>query len=135
MYGSCCHSRTWSDHSNLEEQPQETSQHLRRLAAISISRSSLSSCNVRLTSTMSAPADFPKLKIVSPSDVKGMVFDPVDPTARLQAAAILKEVKDNGLAGLVACALRLGDIQSADAKLFYDKTERNAISKQHIRCS
>ena len=72
---------------------------------------------------MSASTDFPKLKIVSPSDVKGMIFDPVDPTARDQAAAILKEVKDNGLAGLTACALRLGDIQSADAKLFYDKQD------------
>ena len=72
---------------------------------------------------MSTPTDYPKLKIVSPSDVKGMVFDPVDPTARVQAAAILKEVKDHGLAGLVACALRLGDIQSADAKLFYDKSD------------
>ena len=67
---------------------------------------------------MPSPSDFPRLKIVSPSDVKGMIFDPVDPTARVQAAAILKEVKDDGLPGLVACALRLGDIQSADAKLF-----------------
>jgi histidinol dehydrogenase len=72
---------------------------------------------------MPAPSDFPKLKIVSPSDVKGMVFDPVDPTARVQAAAILKEVKDDGLAGLTAVALRLGDIKSADDKLFYDKTD------------
>ena len=72
---------------------------------------------------MSSPSEYPKLKIVSPSDVKGMIFDPVDPTARVQAAAILKEVKDNGLAGLTACALRLGDIQSADAKLFYDKAD------------
>lgn len=70
---------------------------------------------------MPVPSDFPKLKIVSPSDVKGMIFDPVDATAREQAAAILKEVREGGLSSLAAVALRLGDIKSLDAKLFYDK--------------
>ena len=65
----------------------------------------------------------PKLRIVSPADVKGMIFDPVDPTARDQAAAILKEVKDNGIDGLIACAVRLKDIESSDSKLFYDKSD------------
>jgi histidinol dehydrogenase len=72
---------------------------------------------------MPVASDYPKLKIVSPSDVKGMIFDPVDPKAREQSAAILKEVKENGLAGLTACALRLGDIKSADDKIFYDKAD------------
>ena len=72
---------------------------------------------------MPAPSDFPKLKIVSPSDVKGMIFDPVDATAREQAAAILKEVREGGLSSLTAVALRLGDIKTLDAKLFYDKDD------------
>jgi phosphoribosyl-ATP pyrophosphohydrolase/phosphoribosyl-AMP cyclohydrolase/histidinol dehydrogenase len=70
-----------------------------------------------------ATFDFPTLKIVSPSDVKAMHFDPVDPTARDQAAAILKEVKENGIEGLKSVAVRLRDIESIDAKLFYDKED------------
>jgi phosphoribosyl-ATP pyrophosphohydrolase/phosphoribosyl-AMP cyclohydrolase/histidinol dehydrogenase len=68
-------------------------------------------------------SELPVLKIVSPSDVKAMHFDPVDPTARDQAAAILKEVKEKGMEGLVSVALRLRDIESAESKLFYDKED------------
>jgi len=70
------------------------------------------------------------LKIVSPDEVKGMVFDPVDPTARTQAASILKEVKDKGLEGLLDVAVRLKDIESRDSKLFFDKGDlEKAYSK------
>ena len=61
------------------------------------------------------------LKVVSPDEVKGMAFDPVDPTARTQAASILKEVKENGLEGLLDVAVRLKDIESRDSKLFFDR--------------
>ena len=54
--------------------------------------------------------DIPILKIVTPNDVKAMVFDPVDPLAREQAAAILKEVQTKGLNGLIETAVRLKDI-------------------------
>lgn len=65
----------------------------------------------------------PVLKIVSPSDVNSMSFDPVDPLARDQAAAILKTVKENGLDGLLETAVRLKDIESKDSKLFYTHAE------------
>ena len=72
---------------------------------------------------MASVQDFPTLKIVSPADVKSMYFDPVDPTARDQADAILKEVKDKGLEGLISCAMRLRDIETKDSKLFYSKSD------------
>lgn len=70
------------------------------------------------------------LKIVSPDDVKGMIFDPVDPKAREQAADLLKEVKDKGLEGLIDVAVRLRDIESRDSKLFYDKADLEIAFKQ-----
>lgn len=63
------------------------------------------------------------LKIISPEDVSVMSFDPVDPTARDQAAAILKEVKENGKEGLVNVAVRLRDIENKDVKIFYSKDD------------
>lgn len=65
----------------------------------------------------------PVLKILSPSDVQSMHFDPVDPLARTQAAQILKDVKENGLEGLLATAVRLGDIKSEDTKIFFDRSD------------
>ena len=61
----------------------------------------------------------PTLKIVSPSDVSTMTFDPVDPLARDQASDILKTVKDKRLDGLIEVAVRLKDIETKDSKLFY----------------
>lgn len=63
------------------------------------------------------------LRIVSPDDVKHMRFDPVDPIARDQAAAIINSVKENKLDGLISEALRLGDIPSKTSKLFYSKSD------------
>jgi len=77
----------------------------------------------RMSSETSEEMALPTLKLVTPEDVSGMVFDPVDGVAREQAAAILKEVKDKGLPGLVEVAVRLRDIASSDAKLFYDKSD------------
>jgi phosphoribosyl-ATP pyrophosphohydrolase/phosphoribosyl-AMP cyclohydrolase/histidinol dehydrogenase len=65
----------------------------------------------------------PKLKIVSPSEVKSMTFDPVDPTARTQAAEILKTVKEKGMDGLIETAVRLKDIEKPTSKIFYDKAD------------
>ena len=65
----------------------------------------------------------PLLKTVSPSEVKSMRFDPVDPTAKEQASAILKEVKEKGLDGLLEQAVSFGDIRSKDAKYIYSKAD------------
>ena len=63
------------------------------------------------------------LRTVSPDDVKQMHFDPVDPKARDQAAAIIQQVKDLGLEGLISEAVRLGDIPEKTSKLFYNKQD------------
>ena len=65
--------------------------------------------------------DLPILKIVSIEDVKGMRFDPVDAIARVQAQEILNTVKQDGMEGLLDVAVRLGDIESKETKIFYDK--------------
>ena len=63
------------------------------------------------------------LRIVSSKDVTAMHFDPVDPLAREQAQALLQEVFRNKVDGLVACAVRLKDIESTDSKLFYSRAD------------
>jgi phosphoribosyl-ATP pyrophosphohydrolase/phosphoribosyl-AMP cyclohydrolase/histidinol dehydrogenase len=63
------------------------------------------------------------LKIVSPEEVEALCIDPVDPVAREQAALILSTVKLQGLNGLIETAVRLKDIESEDAKLFYNTEE------------
>ena len=64
-----------------------------------------------------------QLRTVSPEDVRQMHFDPVDPVARNQADAIIQEVREHGLEGLLAEAVRLGDIPDVTSKLFYDKKD------------
>ena len=51
------------------------------------------------------------LKLVRPADVQKELQDPVIPSAREQAAAILKEVREGGEKALVSVAVRLKDIQ------------------------
>eukprot|EP01031_Cornospumella_fuschlensis_P034196 gene34196-41394_t len=63
------------------------------------------------------------LPVITPDDVKALSFDPVDPVAREQAAAILREVREKGTQGLVDVAVRLRDIDAANAKLFYSREE------------
>lgn len=70
------------------------------------------------------------LNIVSPDEVKGLLFDPVDPVAREQSRGILQEVRERGLEGLVDVAMRLRDIESRDAKLFYDKADLEVAYNQ-----
>ena len=72
----------------------------------------------------------PKLRIVGPSDVKSMRFDPVDPIARDQAAAIIKEVKDGGITGLISVAVRLNDIPDASSKYFYNREDLKLAFEQ-----
>jgi histidinol dehydrogenase len=67
------------------------------------------------------------LKQLSPADVKSLKFDPVDATAREQAAAIIQEVKSKGNQGLIEVAVRLRDIESSDAKLYYDREDLKKI--------
>ena len=59
------------------------------------------------------------LRIVSPDEVQGMHFDPVDPLAREQAADILQRVRTGGLKSLIETAVRLKDIETDSSKLFY----------------
>jgi phosphoribosyl-ATP pyrophosphohydrolase/phosphoribosyl-AMP cyclohydrolase/histidinol dehydrogenase len=59
------------------------------------------------------------LRIVSPDEVQGMHFDPVDSLARDQAAEILQRVQTGGLPALVETAVRLKDIETESSKLFY----------------
>lgn len=69
------------------------------------------------------------LKAVTPADVQHELQDPVVPSAREQASAILKEVQENGEKGLLDVAIRLGDLKEgaqhifsrADCKAAYDK--------------
>ena len=68
-------------------------------------------------------ASFPILKTVSPSDIRALQFDPVDAKAREQAAAIIAEVREKKLEGLIDVAIRLGDIQSRDDKLIYSRDD------------
>jgi histidinol dehydrogenase len=63
------------------------------------------------------------LKIVTPADVSGMHFDPVDPKAREQSAVILETVKTKGLDGLMETAVRLQDLESLKSKLFYTRDD------------
>lgn len=67
--------------------------------------------------------NYPSLKILSASDVKELKFDPVDPVARDQAAAIIEEVKQRGLEGLIDVAVRLKDIESVSSKIIYDRND------------
>jgi phosphoribosyl-ATP pyrophosphohydrolase/phosphoribosyl-AMP cyclohydrolase/histidinol dehydrogenase len=55
-----------------------------------------------------------------------MHFDPVDPLARDQAAAIIQVVKEQKLDGLISEAVRLGDIPTKTSKLFYNKEDLQA---------
>ena len=63
------------------------------------------------------------LKLVTPDEVTGMAFDPVDPVARTQAAAILQEVREKGVDGLIDVAVRLKDIETRESKLVYDRAD------------
>jgi ribosome-binding ATPase YchF (GTP1/OBG family) len=63
------------------------------------------------------------LKLVTPDEVTGMAFDPVDPVARTQAASILQEVREKGVDGLIDVAVRLKDIETRESKLVYDRAD------------
>ena len=70
------------------------------------------------------------LKLVSPADVRGMRFDPIDPIARDQASSILAEVKAKGSDGLIEVAVRLRDIESKDSKIIYNRDDLKASFDQ-----
>ena len=63
------------------------------------------------------------LRVLTPEDVQAMTFDPVDPVARDQAAAILQEVREHRYEGLLNVAVRLRDIESRESKVFYSKED------------
>lgn len=78
---------------------------------------------------VSIAESLPSLKIVTAADVRAMHFDPVDPTARLQAEAILTDVRERGYPGLLENAKRLGDIESIESKVIYEKPDLEAAFK------
>mmetsp|Transcript_33821 Transcript_33821/g.49106 ORF Transcript_33821/g.49106 Transcript_33821/m.49106 type:complete len:441 (-) Transcript_33821:598-1920(-) len=63
------------------------------------------------------------LRTVTPDEVKEMHFDPVDPVARDQAAAILADIRLNGLEGLIDTAVRLKDLETKESKIYYTLAE------------
>ena len=62
------------------------------------------------------------LKLLKPADVTVEMIDPVVPSARDQAAAIMKDVQENGFAGLRRQAEKLGDVKEG-APLIIGKAE------------
>jgi len=70
--------------------------------------------------TASRPA---QLRCITPADVSVEMIDPVIPSAREQAAAIIASVTSDGYAGLEREAVRLGDIPQAGAQLVYCKAD------------
>ena len=74
---------------------------------------------------MSASAE-PVLTIVTPEEVKTLHQNPVDEKAKEQAAAILKEVNDGGLDGLLNVAVRLRDLETKTSKAFYGRDDLKA---------
>ena len=65
----------------------------------------------------------PTLSVVKPEEVSTLHQDPVDAQAKVQAAAILKEVNDGGLDGLLDVAVRLRDLESKTNKAFYSRED------------
>ena len=65
----------------------------------------------------------PTLSVVKPAEVSTLHQDPVDAQAKVQAAAILKEVNDGGLDGLLDVAVRLRDLESKTSKAFYSRED------------
>ena len=64
-----------------------------------------------------------RLRIVRPSDVVFEKTDPVDATARSQASALMREVKEGGFGGLLDVAVRLRDIESKESKVMYSRED------------
>ncbi|CAN0178471.1 unnamed protein product, partial [Discosporangium mesarthrocarpum] len=67
--------------------------------------------------------DMPVLKIITPAEVSSLNLDPVDPEARVQAKAIIDDVKAGGKDALVKQAVRLGDLQSETDALLLGPAE------------
>ena len=78
---------------------------------------------------------FPDLKKVKSADVRGMVFDPVDPIARDQAASILSDLRgEDPMEGLLANSVRLGDIKTKEDKIKYSREElKEAFDKMEVK--
>ena len=80
-----------------------------------------------------------QLKVLSPSEVKGLRFDPIDPIARDQASAIIAAVRDSGRDGLLSQAVQLGDVDSTESKFLYGPNDleeafRSLSQEEQARC-
>ncbi|KAL4158819.1 hypothetical protein PRNP1_004593 [Phytophthora ramorum] len=63
------------------------------------------------------------LKQITPADVAGFAYDPVDAGALKDATVIVSDVRDNGVEALQKHAVRLGDVPSDSAPLLISQSE------------
>lgn len=66
------------------------------------------------------------LKQITPADVAGFAYDPVDARALVDARAIVAAVRDQGEPALREHAARLGDVAAADAPLVVGREQLRA---------
>lgn len=72
------------------------------------------------------PEACPTLRTITADEIPAAFFEPVDPTAREQALVIVKEVKANGVEGLLKYAVKLGDLPEGERKYSVSKEELKA---------
>ncbi|CAM9515257.1 unnamed protein product [Chrysoparadoxa australica] len=93
---------------------------------------------------MSANGASHLLKVLRPADIPKLDLQPVDPAALVQASAIMKDVKEQGVQGLLTHAVKLGDIGKdeeyimgpAEMKKAYDGLEqgqKDLLQRTHDR--
>ena len=68
----------------------------------------------------------PTLRTITAEQIPAACFEPVDPTAREQALAIINDVKASGEDGLLKHAWKLGDLPEGDRKYSVSKEELKA---------
>ena len=72
------------------------------------------------------PEACPTLRTITADEIPAAFFEPVDPMAREQALVIVKEVKANGVEGLLKYAVKLGDLPEGERKYSVSKEELKA---------
>lgn len=72
------------------------------------------------------PEACPTLRTITAEEIPAACFEPVDPTAREQALVIVKDVKADGVEGLLKHACKLGDLPEGERKYSVSKEELKA---------
>ena len=72
------------------------------------------------------PEACPTLRTITADEIPAACFEPVDPTAREQALVIVKDVKADGVEGLLKHACKLGDLPEGERKYSVSKEELKA---------